>query len=361
MPIYCYLTPSSPFLLQNEDYAEVLARFKELVALKETTSTSTAADDQPPLPRRLSSFDLAGIAELISSGQTKRIVCMCGAGISVNAGIPDFRSPGTGLYSRLAEYGLPHPQAVFEIDYFKTNPKPFFHLAKELYPGTYAPTPTHHFLKLLDDKGLLLRCYTQNIDSLECIAGVPRSQVIAAHGNFDSARCIECKTEHEVEFVREAVFAQEPCYCAAGKAGCSGLVKPDIVFFGENLPKRFWNSMEHDLPQADLLIVVGTSLVVQPFASLIDKVGYETPRLLINKERVGEADPVLRAMGYRKGFDFGAGNTRDALFEGDCDSGVWELCQLLGWEEELRELVEAWEPPEEILKFKRQENAATDK
>ena len=119
--------------------------------------------------------------------------------------------------------------------------------------------------------------------------------------------------------------------------------------------------MEHDLPQADLLIVVGTSLVVQPFASLIDKVGYETPRLLINKERVGEADPVLRAMGYRKGFDFGAGNTRDALFEGDCDSGVWELCQLLGWEEELRELVEAWEPPEEILKFKRQENAATDK
>ena len=110
--------------------------------------------------KALCSLDLKGIAELIRSGdvdsscmrfmanakhacmtlhiamrlritgRAKRIVCMCGAGISVNAGIPDFRSPKTGLYSRLAAYGLPHPEAVFEINYFKSKPRPFFTLAK---------------------------------------------------------------------------------------------------------------------------------------------------------------------------------------------------------------------------------------
>lgn len=241
----------------------MLARFAEIMALK---SGGTARAPPSPL---LPSFDLAGVAALINSGRVRRIICMCGAGISVSAGIPDFRSPGTGLYSRLQEYNLPHPQAVFEIDFFRRNPRPFYLLAKELFPGTYAPTPTHHFIRLLHDKGLLLRCYTQNIDSLEAQAGLPYDKVIAAHGNFDSAHCIACKAKHEVEYVRSAVMAQEPCYCATGKKGCKGLVKPAIVFFGESLPERFWKCVPGDFEQADLLIVLGTSLVVQPFASLI--------------------------------------------------------------------------------------------
>ena len=297
----------------------------------------------------LSSFDLEGIAQLIATGKARRIVVMCGAGISVNAGIPDFRSPNTGLYARLEEYGLPNPEAVFEIDFFRKNPRPFFHLAKELFPGNYAPTATHHFIRLLHDNGLLLRCYTQNIDSLEGITGLPHHKVIAAHGNFDSARCVDCRAEHEVEFVREALEAQKPCYCVNGRPSCRGLVKPDIVFFGESLPQRFWDCMAKDLPQTDLLIVAGTSLVVQPFASLIDRVADTTPRLLINKERVGETDPMLRAMGYRKGFNFGQGNYRDALFEGDCDEAVWGLCAMLGWEEALQRLIDEWKPPEYYL------------
>lgn len=70
-----------------------------------------------------------------------------------------------------------------------------------------------------------------------------------------------------------------------------------------------------------------------------DKVSEDCPRALINRERVGELDEMLRALGYTKGFNFGAGNYRDALYLGDCDAGVWELCRLLGWEQDLRDVI----------------------
>ena len=94
----------------------------------------------------------------------KRIVVMAGAGISTAAGIPDFRSPNTGIYSRLEQYDLPYPEALFEINFFRQDPQPFYTLYEELYPdGTkYPPTYTHCFFKLLYDKGLLLRVFTQN-------------------------------------------------------------------------------------------------------------------------------------------------------------------------------------------------------
>jgi len=97
----------------------------------------------------------------LKGGSYKKVVVMVGAGVSVAAGIPDFRSPGTGLYDNLKSYNLPTPQAVFEIDFFHKDPRPFFALAKELYPGRFKPTLAHYFLKLLEDKGYLLRCYTQ--------------------------------------------------------------------------------------------------------------------------------------------------------------------------------------------------------
>ncbi|CAK0894708.1 unnamed protein product [Prorocentrum cordatum] len=100
------------------------------------------------------------------------VVVVCGAGISVSAGIPDFRSKGTGLYDNLQKYNLPSPQAVFTLDFFQQDPLPFFHLAREIYPGKYAPTSAHAFLRLLQEKRVLRRCYTQNIDTLERMAGV---------------------------------------------------------------------------------------------------------------------------------------------------------------------------------------------
>ena len=81
----------------------------------------------------LKTRDVKGIAEYIRSGECKNVVVMCGAGVSVAAGIPDFRTPGTGLYDNLAEYDLPYPQAVFEIGFFESDPEPFY-LLESLQP-----------------------------------------------------------------------------------------------------------------------------------------------------------------------------------------------------------------------------------
>lgn len=76
---------------------------------------------------------------------------------SVAAGIPDFRSPGTGLYDNLQKYDLPYPEAVFELDYMRENPGPFCALAKEMFPGNFEPTLCHHFIGFLARRGVLLR------------------------------------------------------------------------------------------------------------------------------------------------------------------------------------------------------------
>lgn len=104
-----------------------------------------------------------------------------------------------------------------------------------------------------------------------------------------------------------------------------GLCKPDIVFFGEELPRRFFTLAEQDFPVCDLLIVMGTSLKVQPFASLTGRVSAAVPRLLINRERVGGPEPMLDALGFETpgAFDFSEDSGyRDALQLGDCDTAV---------------------------------------
>lgn len=93
-------------------------------------------EEEKPKPEQLlSEVNFNGIAEFINSPKCKNIVVLCGAGISTAAGIPDFRSPGSGLYDSLQKYDLPSPQSIFDISYFNENPEPFFMLAKELYPG----------------------------------------------------------------------------------------------------------------------------------------------------------------------------------------------------------------------------------
>ncbi|RDL35982.1 putative NAD-dependent deacetylase sirtuin-2 [Venustampulla echinocandica] len=266
--------------------------------------------------KTLSSRSLEAVAEYIKDGTPKKIVVMTGAGISTSAGIPDFRSPDTGLYANLARLDLPFAEAVFDISYFRQNPDPFYVLAKELYPGKFFPTVAHSFVALLEEKSMLQMLFTQNIDTLERRAGVPGDKIVEAHGSFATQRCIDCKSDFPDDLMRKAIENGKAPHCIVPQ--CNGLVKPDIVFFGEALPDSFFQN--RGVPAtADLLIVMGTSLSVHPFASLPQFAREGVPRVLINKEIVG---------------DFGS-RPDDVVILGDCDEGVRKLADALGWRDEL--------------------------
>ncbi|TDL22163.1 SIR2 family histone deacetylase [Rickenella mellea] len=280
------------------------------------------------IPQILDSLDVDGIAKYMKSDVCKNVFIMAGAGISTSAGIPDFRSPDTGLYANLARLKLPYPEAVFDISYFRKNPRPFYTLARELAPGQFRPSPAHSFIRLLAEKKLLRTCFTQNIDTLERRAGVPASMLVEAHGSFAEQHCIECHAEFPGDKIRTMIEAQEIPRCE--RKGCGGLVKPDIVFFGESLPPEFFKQVPK-LRDADLLIVMGTSLTVHPFASLTGMVPEECPRLLINLDHVG-------GWGSR---------VNDVAILQKCDDAVRLLCKRLGWEDELEGL---WEETAELVK-----------
>jgi NAD-dependent histone deacetylase SIR2 len=151
---------------------------------------------------------------------------------------------------------------------------------------------------------------------LEREAGVPDEKIIEAHGSFANQSCIECKSSYPKELMLKAINEKSVPHCL--QEGCGGLVKPDIVFFGEQLPSEFFANM--DLPrEADLCIVMGTSLSVAPFAHLPGLCGDSTPRVLINGEAVG-------GLGSRPD---------DVLMIGDCDTGVRKLAEACGWLEDL--------------------------
>ncbi|KAK9761169.1 Sir2 histone deacetylase Hst2 [Basidiobolus ranarum] len=288
-----------------------------------------------PGNRLIDNPTIKAFSKLIKDKKVKKILVLTGAGISTSAGIPDFRSPDTGLYDNLQKFDLPYPEAIFDIHYFQKKPEPFYLLAKELYPGNFKPTLSHYFIRLLHEKGLLLRNFTQNIDTLERVAGLDADKIVEAHGSFNTAHCTHCEEEYEQEWVKDHLINSRTPRCHK----CKGLVKPDIVFFGEQLPDRFFTCAKEDFKNCDMLIVMGTSLQVQPFASLIDQVSSKVPRLLINREICG----VFTGTRSR-GFDFEGVRQqyqRDALYLGSCDDGSEKLAELLGWKTELSELREA--------------------
>ena len=216
----------------------------------------------------------------IKSKKYKRIMFLTGAGISVSAGIPDFRSPGTGLYSKLQEYNLPYPEAVFELNYFKKNPQAFYTLSKGFLTAKVHPTTSHFFQKMFENLGVLLQSFTQNIDSLELEAGLSLNKLCQAHGHLRTCHCVKCHKENDPKIMMKSIETETILKCE-----CGGLVKPDIIFFGENLPLDFFEK-SNLLDQADLVIVMGTSLKVFPFAHLITLIPKTVPIVLINREDI---------------------------------------------------------------------------
>ncbi|KAG0091715.1 NAD-dependent histone deacetylase sir2 [Podila epicladia] len=288
--------------------------------------------------RRLSHVHtLETVIELLKS--SKKIMILTGAGVSVSCGIPDFRSPN-GIYSRLSEFELDEPQQMFDLEFFRERPEIFYSFAREIFPSNFTPSPSHYFIKLIEDQGRLLRNYTQNIDTLEQKAGI--QNVLQCHGSFATASCIRCGTQVKGDDIKDSIFKQEVAYCKSCKTPSpppkakskskkrysssdedeseeededrlKGLMKPDIVFFGEKLPNAFDKSLKEDREQVDLLIVMGSSLKVAPVSDIMHSLPNSVPQILINRT------PITH-------MDF------DVQLLGDCDIIVAELCRMAGWE-----------------------------
>jgi len=286
----------------------------------------------PPKVAPFGVLSMAGVAAQLATA--KKVLVMCGAGISVAAGIPDFRTPGIGLYSNLGKYkDLPEPEDLFTLELLEENPALFFQVSNEmnLWPGVFAPTHTHHFVKLLADRGQLRRCYTQNIDGLERAAGLDPDLLVEAHGSFAGATCLgkKCRTPMPLDDVRRISAAGDVPRCPK----CDAVVKPDVVFFGEQLPDRFHELLRGDVEAADMLLVIGTSLVVFPFAAIADMVRKGTPRVLLNMQRAGSFQLLE-----------GADDTlaqRDLFLPGCCQAAVQQLATALGDGDKLQEAYDA--------------------
>ena len=270
-------------------------------------------------------------------GKFQNIVIMCGAGISTSAGIPDFRSPSAGLYFKLRKYNLPYPEAVFEGSYFRTNPLPFYGLIRELFPSTLTPTTTHKFFSLLHQKGILRRIYTQNIDALEYLAGVPEEKIIEAHGSFQKSYCTKCKKSFDLKWLKKEIFTPESNDGVPKCVTCNGVVRPDVVLFGEPLPSRFWENIDADFHECDLLLVLGTSLVVSPFNTLVGKPRRSVPRCYINLTKPGNTGTMLGwLMNMGANVDFS--RDTDLVLLGDCDNTVRKLADKVDWKEDLEKI-----------------------
>ncbi|KAK2958760.1 putative NAD-dependent protein deacetylase sirtuin-1 [Blattamonas nauphoetae] len=230
---------------------------------------------------RFQSYENA--VSLIKNAQ--RILIVTGAGISVSCGIPDFRSKG-GFYDTLRQNGISKPESIFDIEFFRQDPSLFYTYGLGVIPSNGHPSPTHHFIAKLDRDGKLLRNYTQNIDNLEQTAGV--KSLVQCHGSLGSAVCLSCGEVVNIDKLKPYLEQQAIAYCPhCLDQNIFSPYKPNIVFFGEDLPQVYYDTLREDLPHCDLVIVMGSSLKVQPVCDIIEDVDPTIPQILINNEMVG--------------------------------------------------------------------------
>lgn len=307
---------------------------------------------------------------------SKNIIVLTGAGISTSLGVPDFRS-STGVYNLLENSKYSDPQELFHIENFTTDPSEFFKQAAKVFPRMQglvsadgrggstksADAPmvpryslTHAFIALLQSKGKLLTNYTQNIDGLEIAAGVSSSRLIQCHGTLATATCMSCGKQTTARKYMPVVRAGgiPVCKCSQyedpkpskhrGRSGKKkkrkrdefeddseddevesfpkGLLKPDMTFFGEKIANSYAPRLEIDKHKVDLLVIIGTSLQVEPVNSMLLAVPASVPQIWISKDRC-----------QREGVKV------DIELLGECDLVLEEIARQAGWEGSLKQLL----------------------
>lgn len=167
--------------------------------------------------------------------------------ISTSLGIPDFRSKDTGLYAKLEHLGLSDPQEVFDIHVFREDPNIFFSIAKDILPTEKKYSPTHGFIRLLQDKGKLLTNYTQNIDNIEANAGVIPEKIVQCHGSFATATCVKCQYKVAGDEIFEDIKKGVVPECVS----CQKSIAEDALKPQGMKRKRSSNSMQKDRKDGD--------------------------------------------------------------------------------------------------------------
>lgn len=199
---------------------------------------------------------IAQLRQLIAN--SARIVFLGGAGVSTESGIPDFRGE-RGVFKAMEQFGR-QPEELLHIDFFRRNPETFYAYYKGLLlcPDA-APNPAHQALARLEGEGKLSAVITQNIDGLHQLAG--SRTVLELHGSMLRNYCTRCKQQYDLQYILAANGVPQ--------CGCGGIIRPDVVLYGEFLDESLLACAISHIRKADLLIVGGTSLVVYPAAGLL--------------------------------------------------------------------------------------------
>jgi len=186
------------------------------------------------------------------------VVALTGAGVSVPSGIPDFRTPETGMWANV------DPMEVAHIDVFERDPARFWSYYRPRFAalGDKRPNRAHEALAELERRGLLTGVITQNVDRLHRAAG--SRNVVEVHGSIETSSCRACAAAYDIDQVDSLFDADGVALCAA----CGGAVKPDVVLFGELLPEEAMRRAQELAAEAELMLCVGSSLVVHPVAAL---------------------------------------------------------------------------------------------
>ncbi|MGE5594259.1 MAG: SIR2 family NAD-dependent protein deacylase [Betaproteobacteria bacterium] len=246
--------------------------------------------DAPEEPSSIS----RGVTELARMvRRAEKCVVLTGAGISTESGIPDFRSPGTGLWSRV------DPMAVLSATAFRTMPESFYQFIVQLIETLQAARPNdgHRAIAALEEMGVVDVVVTQNIDGLHQRAG--SRNVLEVHGHLRTGTCVQCGKAYDIEVILDAVRLGKLPRCSS----CRGLIKPDVVLFEDPLPVDFLLAQQA-VAECDLLIAVGSSLEVAPVCYLpamaphlaiinLMPTGYDGRADVVIHAKAGQALPAL--------------------------------------------------------------------
>lgn len=220
--------------------------------------------------------DIERLSEILS--RSKNAVFFGGAGMSTESGIPDFRS-ANGIYSQKLNQTF-SPEEMASHDFFMAHPEEFFAFYRERIVHLDAkPNAGHFALAELERRGILNAIVTQNIDGLHQAAG--SNVVHELHGSIRRNFCLKCGSNYDVDFVMKNIPVPR---CSR----CGGIVKPDVVLYGEQLNNATVRAAVLAIASADTLIVGGTSLIVYPAAGLIDC--FNGPHLILINKTATRAD-----------------------------------------------------------------------